>query len=77
VFLLADEPTGNLDPEAGDEIFALLREINLAGTGVIVATHHAGRIDERRDRLVHLVSGLAREQPRPLRRPGNAARISA
>lgn len=73
VFLLADEPAGNLDPQAGDVLFSLLREINRAGTGVIVATHRAARIDPRRDRLIELDSGVAREQPRPLRRA--AARV--
>ena len=67
LYLLADEPTGNLDPRAGDELFALLREVNLAGTGVIVVTHGAGRADPRRDRLVHIENGIARELPRPLR----------
>jgi cell division transport system ATP-binding protein len=37
--LLADEPTGNLDPEMGTEIMELLRRVNLSGATVIVATH--------------------------------------
>jgi cell division transport system ATP-binding protein len=76
VFLLADEPTGNLDPEAGEELFDLLREINLAGTGVIIATHHAGRVDPRRDRLINLDEGVAREQRPAPTRVGNTARVS-
>ena len=38
-FLLADEPTGNLDERATRGVFQLLREINAAGTSVIMATH--------------------------------------
>lgn len=37
--LIADEPTGNLDPELSQEIFALFREINRRGTTVLIATH--------------------------------------
>jgi cell division transport system ATP-binding protein len=67
LYLLADEPTGNLDPRAADELFALLREVNLAGTGVIVVTHGAGRADPHRDRLIHIENGVLRELPRSLR----------
>ncbi len=77
LYLLADEPTGNLDRRAGDELFALLREINLAGTGVIVVTHLGGRADPRRDRLIAIDSGVLREQPRPFQRlyPAPAAAV--
>jgi cell division transport system ATP-binding protein len=61
LYLLADEPAGNLDQRAGDEIFALLREVNLAGTGVLVATHQPARANPRRDRMVHIENGVARE----------------
>ena len=37
--ILADEPTGNLDPEKSEKIIALLKEINEKGTTIIVATH--------------------------------------
>ena len=37
--ILADEPTGNLDPEKSDKIITLLKEINLKGTTVLIATH--------------------------------------
>ena len=39
ILLLADEPTGNLDPEATDMVMEILFRINLAGTSVIMATH--------------------------------------
>ena len=67
LYLLADEPAGNLDPRAGDELFALLREVHLAGTGVLLVTHNPGRADSRRDRLVHMENGIVRELVRPLR----------
>ncbi len=70
LYLLADEPTRNLDPPAGDVLFALLREIHLAGTGVIVATHINTRADPRRDRLFHIVSGSLRELAPATHQPG-------
>jgi cell division transport system ATP-binding protein len=40
VMLIADEPTGNLDPEVSEEIFQLFLEINNAGTAILMATHN-------------------------------------
>jgi cell division transport system ATP-binding protein len=40
VLLLADEPTGNLDPEVSDSIMRLFAEINNAGTAILMATHN-------------------------------------
>ncbi len=46
VLLLADEPTGNLDPEVGKEIMGLLHQIARWGTAVLVATHHHHYLQE-------------------------------
>ncbi|MBJ7279767.1 MAG: cell division ATP-binding protein FtsE, partial [Candidatus Nanopelagicales bacterium] len=46
--LMADEPTGNLDPDTSVEIMRLLDQINKAGTTVIMATHDAGIVDQMR-----------------------------
>jgi len=53
--LLADEPTGNLDPDTAGQIFDLLTDINRAGTSTLVATHdyrHAERLGKRVIRIV-------------------------
>jgi cell division transport system ATP-binding protein len=43
--ILADEPTGNLDPETGEQIFNLLNSIATGGTSVLLATHNHQLID--------------------------------
>lgn len=55
--LLADEPTGNLDPETSDDIILLLERINRTGTTVLVATHDRQIVDRSRRRVVELVAG--------------------
>ena len=55
--LLADEPTGNLDPATSQGIMALLERINLGGTTVVMATHEAGIVDRMQRRVVELMSG--------------------
>lgn len=61
--LIADEPTGNLDPETSMEIMRLLCEINHRGTTVIVATHEKSIVDMLKKRVVALDKGvLARDQ---------------
>jgi len=55
--LLADEPTGNLDPETSWEIVKLLLEINQRGTTVVVATHAHEIVDRVRRRVVELERG--------------------
>ncbi|NMA54947.1 MAG: cell division ATP-binding protein FtsE [Firmicutes bacterium] len=63
--LLADEPTGNLDPETAWDIIKLLAEINHRGTTVIVATHEREIVDKMRRRVVKLERGrIVRDQER-------------
>ena len=57
VILLADEPTGNLDPSTSAGIMALLERISAGGTTVIMATHEAGIVDQMQRRVIELVSG--------------------
>ncbi|MEJ2865648.1 cell division ATP-binding protein FtsE [Actinomycetospora flava] len=63
--LLADEPTGNLDPETAGGIMTLLERINRTGTTVLMATHDRQIVDSMRRRVVELSSGkLARDDDR-------------
>ena len=55
--LLADEPTGNLDPETSREIMGLLERINLSGTTVIMATHDRSIVDRMSKRVVEISAG--------------------
>jgi cell division transport system ATP-binding protein len=56
--LLADEPTGNLDPENSLEIMLLLKEINARGTTVVVATHAKELVDKLQQRVITLSDGV-------------------
>jgi cell division transport system ATP-binding protein len=63
--LLADEPTGNLDPETSTGITTLLERINRTGTTVLMATHDRQIVDTMRRRVVELSAGkLARDDSR-------------
>src|SRR3954466_11556359 len=55
--LLADEPTGNLDPSTSAGIMTLLAAINANGTTVLMATHDVGIVDQMQRRVIELVSG--------------------
>ncbi|AGS34216.1 cell division ATP-binding protein FtsE [Corynebacterium maris DSM 45190] len=57
LLLLADEPTGNLDPETAEEIMALLTRINRDGTTVIMSTHNARAVNAMRQRVLELRDG--------------------
>ena len=61
--LIADEPTGNLDPENAWEIMRILNEINMRGTTVVVATHAKDIVDTMKKRVVELEKGkITRDQ---------------
>jgi cell division transport system ATP-binding protein len=63
--LLADEPTGNLDPDTSQDIMLLLERINRTGTTVIMATHDHSIVDSMRRRVVELSMGrLVRDEIR-------------
>jgi cell division transport system ATP-binding protein len=63
--LIADEPTGNLDPATSVGIMKLLDRINREGTTVVMATHDAGIVDQMRKRVIELSSGsIVRDQVR-------------
>ena len=55
--LLADEPTGNLDPASSTEIMNLLERINLAGTTIVMATHDRNIVDRMQKRVVEISNG--------------------
>lgn len=55
--LLADEPTGNLDPATSVDIMQLLARINAGGTTVLMATHEAGFVDQMQRRVIELRDG--------------------
>ncbi|MDV3222273.1 cell division ATP-binding protein FtsE [Intrasporangium sp.] len=55
--LLADEPTGNLDPETSLDIVKLLERINRTGTTVVMATHDTATVNEMRKRVIRLDTG--------------------
>ena len=56
--LLADEPTGNLDPDNSEQIMALLQEINKEGTTVVVCTHDRDLVDKMRQRVIEIKDGM-------------------
>ena len=56
--LLADEPTGNLDPASSTEIMNLLERINLSGTTIVMATHDRNIVDRMQKRVVEISAGV-------------------
>lgn len=63
--LIADEPTGNLDPETAEGIMDLLEEINNQGTTIIMATHNSEIVNRVRHRVLAVENGrIARDQER-------------
>ena len=55
--IIADEPTGNLDPQRSFEIMLLLEQINALGTTVMVVTHEKGLVDRFTKRVVAIDEG--------------------
>jgi cell division transport system ATP-binding protein len=55
--LIADEPTGNVDPEMGARLIRLFAELNRLGTTVLIATHDRMLVEETRGREMRLVEG--------------------
>jgi cell division transport system ATP-binding protein len=65
LLLLADEPTGNLDPDTSADIMLLLERINRTGTTVVMATHDNNIVDSMRRRVIELQLGkLVRDESR-------------
>jgi cell division transport system ATP-binding protein len=63
--LLADEPTGNIDPQTSEGIMKLLSRINKIGTTVLMATHNKSLVDIMRRRVIELDNGrIVRDQER-------------
>ena len=74
MLLLADEPTGNLDPDTSQDIMLLLERINRTGTTVLMATHDHSIVDSMRRRVIELEHGQARPRRGPRRVRGRAVR---
>lgn len=65
--VIADEPTGNLDPQTSLEIMTLLEQINLRGTTILVSTHNQQLVDQLRKRVISLRDGeIIRDVPEGL-----------
>jgi cell division transport system ATP-binding protein len=56
-YLLADEPTGNLDPHTSWEILEILQQVNSIGTTVIMATHNASIVNQLKRRTIMIDQG--------------------
>ena len=61
LFLLADEPTGNLDTQMAHQVMELLQEINSAGTTIVMVTHDAA-LARQAQRNIHLLDGRVEDQ---------------
>lgn len=62
--ILADEPTGNLDPQSGQEIFRMFKDINMKGTTVIVATHDWETVRQMQRRIITMERGKVTDDGR-------------
>jgi cell division transport system ATP-binding protein len=76
--LLADEPTGNLDPESGQDVFRLFKEINMKGTTVLVATHDWETVRKMQRRIITMAHGrVVDDGSRSSRRPLTTVPLNA
>jgi len=67
-YILADEPTGNIDPKRSREIMRMLRRIHQSGKTVIVVTHEKHLVEEFGGRVLHLEKGrLVKDETLPYR----------
>ena len=55
--ILADEPTGNLDPDTSEQILGVLKDINESGTTVIVCTHDISLVEKMQERVIQIKDG--------------------
>ncbi|WP_311407935.1 cell division ATP-binding protein FtsE [Liquorilactobacillus uvarum] len=63
--LIADEPTGNLDPNTANDIMEIIERINKEGTTVVMATHNSSIVNERKHRVLEIDDGrIIRDQKR-------------
>ncbi len=70
--VLADEPTGNLDEDAGDRVLALMRDLVADSGAALLMVTHSDRLAGQLDRRVHLSHGRLAEAPRPAPAPAEA-----
>ncbi|PIW68979.1 MAG: cell division ATP-binding protein FtsE [Ignavibacteriales bacterium CG12_big_fil_rev_8_21_14_0_65_30_8] len=59
ILFLADEPTGNLDPETSEEIMELIKNINNRGTSVLITTHDYDMVKKINAKVIKLIDGIA------------------
>jgi len=59
ILFLADEPTGNLDPETSEEILQLIKNINSRGTSVLITTHDYDMVKKINAKVIKLIDGVA------------------
>ena len=57
IIILADEPTGNIDPDQSVKIMKLFKQIHDSGTTIVIATHDSGLVDALKPRVIQLVDG--------------------
>ena len=61
ILILADEPTGNLDPETSEEILELIKRIHIRGTSVLITTHDYELVKKTDAKIIRLENGVATE----------------